>query len=289
MKNIRITFILFVVLSLVMPKIVNAHGSGFPPFFKIDGKIAQPYFLQNAGAFSTVLNIPQDVAGKNYLVGEEISFEIDKSKLATVYPPDTLDSITYKWDFGDAEHAGGLKQAHKYKKMGSYILTITADYQDSDLQPQIIESALINILPDKNYQLPKAVLKANKRVGTNKNYNILDFDLVNDIEFEGHESFSSSSNINKNEWDFGDDKTATGSNVVHRYELPQAFATVILRVHDTNGFFTDAYVNIRNNGKNDPDAQSNGIKINTRSYLIGGIVFLILIIVIFKKRLNRKS
>ncbi|HSW76212.1 MAG TPA: PKD domain-containing protein [Candidatus Saccharimonadales bacterium] len=277
MKKAIIILAVFLVLSLLYPAYSYAHGSGFPPFFKIDDKIADPYFLQSVGVFSSDLTIPQDTAGKNFLQGEQLNFEIDESRIGTVYTPDVMDKIKYKWDFGDSDHADGVKNSHVYKKNGSYILTITADYHDPNTPDQLIESLLINIVPDKNYQLPKSAIKVNGKSSNEKNYNILDFDLVNSLSFDGSGSYSKSSQLVKYSWDFGDDKTGNGISSNHEYELPQAFATVVLRVYDQNGFFADSYVNIRNSGKNDPNAQSENSKINPRIIVIGIVAVLILI------------
>lgn len=262
MKRISIIFIVFLIaaLSIITQRPIFAHGSGFPPFFKIDGELANPYFLQNVGVYSSILNIPQDDAGKNYLPDESIDFEIDKTKLETVFTPDVMDKLKFAWNFGDGTKGDGEKNSHSYKKPGSYILEITADYGDPNTQPLLIESALIQIVPDKNYKLPHAVIVINGKQGEKKNYNILDFDLNDSLTFDGRSSKSDSSKITSYSWDFGDDIKGEGSSVSHRYQLPQAFATAILRVKDNKGFFSDSYVNIRNSGKNEPGGLKNFLR-----------------------------
>ena len=245
--------ILFLSLSIFFPQAVVGHGSGFPPFFKINSKIADPYFLQNVGAFSTNINIPQDSAQRNFLIGEKINFEIAEESLATLYPPEIMDKIKYRWDYGDKHYTSGVKNSYAYKQNGSHILTITADFNDVDNPPQVIETALINVVPDNNYQLPKAVIKINNKKGNAKSYNILEFDLNNSLKFDSTESYSGSSKIVKYTWDFGDDQASSNKIANHQYQLPQSFATVVLRVTDENGFFADSYVNVKNIGENDPN------------------------------------
>jgi len=247
-------------LSLLFPKPTLAHGSGFLPFFKIDGEIANSYFLQNVGVFSSSLNIPQDVANKRYFVGEAVDFEIDLPQLETVFTPEVMDKLEFAWDFGDGQKGQGTKNTHIYNNPGSHILTITADYGDPDTQPLLIESALITVVPDRNYQLPQPVLMVNGKQGAKKDYNILEFDLAKPLTFSAQNSKSTSSKITSYSWDFGDDASAKGSIIEHQYKLPQAFATVVLRVSDNKGFFADTYINVRNSGKNEPNGPKNFIQ-----------------------------
>lgn len=246
----RLCFILFLLLLIILPKAIYAHGGGSLLFVKIDGEETKTYFLEEASIISQNLIIPQDIAPENYRVGEQIKFEVDVSKLE-----DTKELEVY-WDFGDRSKGTGTSINHTYKKAGSYILRVDIDgYGEKSPIPS--ETVLINIVPNKEYQLPKAVIKVNDKLGTKENYNILDFDLNNSLEFDGSVSKQGSASINKYSWDFGDDKSDSGKITRHQYELPQAFATVVLRVYDENGFFSDAFINIRNSGKNDPNSLKN--------------------------------
>jgi len=247
--------LLFIFIFLLFPSPIFSHGSGYPPFFKIDGKLIDPYFLQNVGVFSSTLNIPQDVANKIYIPNEPINFEIDMKPLESVFATEVMDKLQFIWDFGDGTRGEGIKNSHAYKKAGSYIVSISVDYGDPAIEPPVIETALVQVVPHRGYQLSKPVVKINDKKGTKENYSILDFDLKNALNFDASESKSSSSQIVSYEWDFGDDKSAKGKSVKHQYELPQAFATVVLRIIDKNGLFTDSYVNVRNTGKNEPSSE----------------------------------
>lgn len=275
--------VLFVILlflySFTAPRPALAHGSGFPPFFKIDGKIANTYFLQNVGVFSSSITIPQDSAEKNYLPDESIEFEIDKVPLESVFAPEVMDKLTFAWDFGDGSKATGIKNEHTYHKPGSYILTINVDYGDPNAAPLLIESVLIQVLPAKNYLLPKPIITVNGKQGTKKDYNILDFDLKNSLSFDGSQS-KASSKIVSYQWDFGDDNTGSGSSVTHKYQLPQAFATIVLRVTDEKGLFADQVVNIRNSGSNEPPQNNFPLKKIT----LGSIIMLVIIVMVIAIR-----
>lgn len=275
MKKLQFIFAVFSLLFIIIPKEVFAHGSGLPPFFKIEEKVAGTYPLQNVGVFSSSLNIPQDIAHKNFLIGEKINFEIDEEALSIVYPPEILKKIKYKWDFGDGAKASGLKNKHVYKKTDSYILSINADYEDPNTPDQVIESVLINVIPNKDYILPNPVIKVNNERSNKKDYNILDLDFNNSLSFDASGSKAGSSKIVKYVWDFGDEKSAEGINVSHEYELPQAFATVVLRTYDENGLFSDTFVNLRNSGSNEPKSRSKNIFSNNKIVVLVSVLILL--------------
>jgi hypothetical protein len=243
--------LLFFLFSAV--EIVFAHGPGSVSFLKLDDKPTETYFLEDVGVVSDKLVVPRDTAPNDYIVNEGIEFTIDIHKLEEQYSQ-PANTFTFFWDFGDETKAEGPEQKHTYKKSGSYILNITSNKEE------ISENVLIHILPKKDYTLPKASVKVNDTKGTRENYNILDFDLNKSLTFDASESVSSSSKIVKYTWDFGDGKSAVGKIVKHQYQLPQAFATVVLRVEDENGLIADAFVNVRNSGSNEPNnLQAAGI------------------------------
>ncbi len=254
----KIFLTLLLIFCTLFPQKTFAHGAGFPPFFKIDGKIAEPYFMQNVGIFSTSLNIPQDEAHKKYRVGDRINFEIDKKQLEVVFPPEVIDSMKFEWDFGDGRKGSGIKNTHKYEKIGSYILSIYMDTNEPDTESTLIESALIHVVPADSYSLPKPFIKVNGKDVSQLEFSILDIDLNNSLTFEASGS-KSSAEIVSYIWDFGDEQTSGKKIAKHQYQLPQAFATVVLRATDENGFFTDSYINVRNSGKNDPNNPGSGV------------------------------
>jgi hypothetical protein len=277
MKRVFLFLILF---FFSFSSVATAHGPDSISFLKIENKETKPYFLEDVGILSSELIIPKDMFEDTLLVGDEISLEIDVHKLEERFPDEDISKLKFNWDFGDGTKKEGVKQAHTYKKPGSYFLNIKSSKDD------LSENVLLQVLPNKNYKTPQAVIKVNDKKGTNENYNILDFDLNNALSFGASESVPGTSKIVKYTWDFGDDKSLVGKSVKHQYQLPQAFATVVLRVEDENGLFSDSFVNVRNSGSNEPNSpQVQGIAMIAGPVLIAIIAA---IVGIFYRRRKKK-
>jgi hypothetical protein len=274
-------FFLFLILLLFsFSSIVSAHGPDAITFLKIENKETKPYFLEDVGILTSELIIPKDMFEDTLLMGEEIFFEIDVHKLEERFPDEDFSKIKFNWDFGDGVKKEGVKQVHTYKKPGSYFLNIKSSKEE------LSESVLIQVIPDKDYKIPQAVIKVNDKKGTNENYNILDLDLNNALSFDASGTVPGTAKIVKYTWDFGDDKSEEGKTVKHQYQLPQAFATVVLRVEDENGIFSDAFVNLRNSGSNEPNRpQVQGIAMIAGPVLIA---ILVAIVGIFYRRRRKK-
>ena len=212
-----------------------AHGLNQPSFFKIDGQLVG---YNDVLFISTFFEVPQDKAPENYLVNQELDFEIDVIPLQVA--PDVLQQTTFNWDFGDGTTAQGLKNSHRYTRPGSYVVNITSTYGNGP--PQQIESALVEILPYKGYQLPKAVILVN---GSQNPAVVLPF--TQPISFDATKS-SSSSKIVSYTWDFNDQTSGTQPVCQHRYDKPTDWqmAFVLLRVKDDRGFFSDTCVELIN-------------------------------------------
>jgi hypothetical protein len=272
MKRVFLFLILFFVSSM---NVASAHGPDAISFLKIENKETVPYFLEDVGILTSKLIIPKDTFEETLLAGDEISFEIDVHKLEERFPDEDISKLKFNWDFGDGTKKEGVKQAHTYKKPGSYFLNIKSSKDD------LSESVLLQVIPNKDYKIPQAVIKVNDKKGTNENYNILDFDLNNALSFDASGSVPGTAKIVKYTWEFGDDKSGKGKSV-----RPQAFATVVLRIEDENGIFSDAFVNLRNSGSNEPNnPQVKGIT------MIAGPVLIALfaaIVGIFYKRRRKK-
>ena len=238
---------------LFNPSSVSAHLRGIP-IAKINGVDTKVYPVQDVR--TGVFNLPDDAdaASENYLVNQELSFSVDTSKLPT--PQEIWAKTDLIWDFGDGSRKQTLKNGttntHIYTKIGTHIMTITADYKTAgfDLEPQVIQTTVINILADKNYQLPKAIITVNGQKSPSTKS--LSFDFVKPLVFDGSNAISPSSEIIAYEWDFEDGERSKQKIAAHGYTLPRNYATVLLRVTDANGFFTDEYITLANNGKNDP-------------------------------------
>ncbi len=227
--------------SLFFIPTASAHLVGQPPFFKINGVYSNLYpvpltSLENFG-------LPQDLAPENYLINQPISMEFDLAKLPA--PPEVIAKTKFNWDYGDGSHGSGLKNTHAYSRMGSYIMIIYAD-DGSTPTPQIIQSTMLHILPSKNYQLPKSVIKINNQKSKDPLTDILRFKFSDGLHFDASESNAPSSKIVSYLWDFGDRSSDTTSTITHSYpgDLSQIFP--VLRVKDANGFIADSFVEVEN-------------------------------------------
>lgn len=278
-------FFLFLILFLFsFSSVATAHGPDSISFLKIENKETEPYFLEDVGILSSELIIPKDMFEDTLVVGEEISLEIDIHKLEERFPDEDISKLKFNWDFGDGTKKEGVQQAHTYKKPGSYFLNIKSSKEE------LSESVLLQVILNKDYKIPQSVIKVNDKKGTNENYNILDFDLNNALSFDASGSVPGTSNIVKYTWDFGDEDSREGKSVRHQYTLPQAFATVVLRVEDENGFFSDAYINIRNSGSNEPNnPKAAGLTMVAGPILVAAIAAIVGIILKSKRKGSKKD
>ena len=217
-----------------------AHLAGQQPFFKINGQYANLYSVPLTSLYN--FDLPQDSASENYLVNQTINFELDKNRLPA--PAAVIEKTKFNWDFTDGEHSQGLTVQHKFSKVGSYIIKIYADDATTP-KPQLIESTLINIIPSKDYSLPQAKIVINGQSSKDPLTDILKGDFKNEFQLDGSTS-SSSNKIEEYFWDFGDQKSATGSNTTHLYSQDLSQVFVVLRVKDSQGFIADNFVELLN-------------------------------------------
>ncbi len=228
----------------MFPQAVEAHGAGLPPFFKINGELPNESLLQTVEIYPTNFTVPQDISSDNFLVNQPITFEIDTTLLKQAVTEEIINQTKFSWDFGDGTKAQGLKNTHQYKKKGSYILTINTEF-DSSIPVQLIESVQLNIIPDKNYQLPKAVIKVNGKKIDDPTKVSLDINLNNNLVLDASESIAPTSKIIEYLWDFGDGKTGKQVTTGHKYLLLN-YVSPALQIKDENGFISQSYVDIRN-------------------------------------------
>ncbi len=219
---------------------VSAHLVGQPPFFKVNGLYSQLYPVPVTSLNN--FDLPQDSAPDNYLVNVPISFEFDEARLPA--PKDIIEKTKFDWDFTDGSHGEGLKQTHTFTKIGSYIIKIYAD-DGTTPKPQLLESVLVNVLPDKNYHLPQAKILINGLSGKDPLTDVLQFSFNQPLQMDGTKS-TSSSGIAEYFWDLGDQKSALGATQTHLEpkDLSQAF--IVLRVKDKNGLIADQFVEVQN-------------------------------------------
>ena len=219
---------------------ISAHLLGQPPFFKINGQYSGLYHVPIS---STQFDIPQDNSPKTVLIGEKIDFEIDTQ--AMQIPPDVVVSSKFMWKFGDGSTGSGLKSSHTYQKAGSHILTIDVSYAQVP-EATLLQSVVINVLPDKNYQLPTVKIKVNNQEPKDPIVDIVQLKYDQQVNFQAEAKASEGATISSYQWDFNDSETANTANVSHAYKNDQDRSEFfpIVRVEDSNGFCADAYVQL---------------------------------------------
>lgn len=227
---------LFLTAFLLLPNLVSAHAVGMPPFFEVNGEYAGYY---NVPLSSQTINLPQDLAPHNYLIGVPIHLLIDSSALQL--PVNIIDNTDFAWDFGDGTTGKGLKNDHTYSAPGSYIINITAAYKTDP--PQLIESALLQVVPDSSYLPPVAIIKANDKITTNPINDPIICNFKSPVSYDASSS-TSSSPIVKYLWDFGDTGTSNSATTSHTYQPTTEVMYPILRVVDSKGFYSDAFVEL---------------------------------------------
>jgi hypothetical protein len=228
-------------LVITLPTSASAHLAGQPPFFKMDGVYSNLYPVPTSSVPD--LPLPQDLAPANYLIGQTIQMELDTTQLPA--PPEVINQTTFTWNFGDGTTGTGLKNIHSYQKMGSYIVSINAQYV-SDAQSQLLQSVLLNVIPNKDFKLPKAIIKVN---GAQINDSINDIpkaNLAKTIYLDGSLSVAPNGSITSYFWDFGDGHKADGPHVTYSYNQGQLQAFPVLRIKDSNGFIADSFAQIEN-------------------------------------------
>ncbi len=242
----------FSILFWLFATPVSAHLIGQAPFLKINGQYANlyPVPLTSLNNF----DLPQDLAPDNYLINQPINFELDKGRLPA--PPDIVAKTKFDWDFADGTHAQSLKNTHTFSKIGSYILKIYAD-DGTTPTPQLLESALVNVLPQSSYQLPQSKILVNGKESKDPLVDIIFVDLSKSVELDGTKSVGNS----KLEyfWDFGDQKSAFGQVQTHTYpDKNQSQIFILLRVKE-NGFLSDSFVEVEDTSVTNTSATSSAI------------------------------
>jgi PKD repeat protein len=300
------TIITSLFFTLLMP--VSAHRGGVP-ILKINGELVKIYFDTNFQDSVFDLAYDADKAPQNYVINQQLDFEIDLSKFPV--PVEVLEKSTIIWDFGDGtgdKGANKSKITHTYTKTGTFTLQIWADPSTAginDMEIQPLQVAVINILPDNNYRLPEAVIKINGQIASGLTKSVMEatssatpssvlrpksfeVDLNNTLTFDASDSKPGTAKIKRYRWSLGQGEE--GNNIVesYRYKLPQYYISAVLRVEDENGYFSDTFVNIENSGlneENNPDFD-NAVKF---LLIMGGAMLTVAILGIVGFKLFKKK
>lgn len=241
-----LVFLVSFCLLLVSSLPAYAHVAGQAPFFRINGTFSPLYPVPSTSLSDFPL--PQDRGPKNYLINQPINFVIDPTQLAV--PKDVFDQTKFTWDFGDGTAGFGSQLSHTYKRPGSYVLKIDAQYQDVS-GAQLFQSIMLNVLPDANYILPRAVMAIDGKTLTDPLTDVASIPFGQAVQFDASKLSGGSSNIVSYFWDFGDGKSGTGQMISHTYDtkLVQQQVFPVLRVKVADGFIADTFAEIDNKGR----------------------------------------
>jgi len=288
MNVIGIFAVISCFLFLVCGSDVNAHAAGQPPFFKVNGIYSPLYTVLSTSI--TDFALPQDQGPENYLVNQPIDFIIDRTQLAV--PQDVFNQTGFTWDFGDGTTGTGSELSHTYSKPGSYLIVIDAQYQDVS-GAQLFQSIMLNVLPDANYKLPKAVMAINGKTPADPLIDVINISFGQAVQFDASKSSGGGSKIVSYFWDFGDSKSGTGESVSHSYDtkLVQQQVFPVLRVKTADGFIADSFAEIDNKGGKMVgvgEASKKLVKSGRSYWFLAGVGILVIVGVIFFGKKRRK-
>lgn len=227
---------------------VSAHADGLLPFLTINGAYPDVHPIQKESIVPQTFSVPEDVAKQRYRVNEELSFAIDTSVLLRIYSQEVLDTVTFTWEFGDGTVGEGIEMKHAYKQIGSKVLTIYAKFDDpqGSLPPQPIETVQIDIVPDKNYQVPEPVIQADRRELDMDSHEV---NMQNPVSFEAVIKNQPTAEVVSYTWDFGEGGKSSEQKAIYTYTTNPAIVAPVLKVTDKNGFSAYTF-GILTNGKN---------------------------------------
>ncbi|WP_282164920.1 PKD domain-containing protein [Cellulophaga baltica] len=133
--------------------------------------------------------------------------------------PDTGDTLTYAWDFGDGSTATTANPSHSFTTAGTYTVTLTIT---DDGTPVLTSTDTITIIVTDANQAPTAVATSDVTSGTPS--------LA--VQFTGDTSSDPDTGDTLTyAWDFGDGSTATTANSSHSFTTAGTY-TVTLTITD---------------------------------------------------------
>ena len=142
---------------------------------------------------------------------------------ASATKDDTLDKVTYMWNFGDGAQGEGKKVTHKYNKGGIYnVSLIVNDNAGTECSIDSVQKQI------KVNTAPVAVAGKDVKLCLES----LDTDYA--IAFDGTGSKDPDGDSLNYTWNFGDGTTASGDKVIHTYKTGGVYK-VELKVDDASG------------------------------------------------------
>ncbi len=125
------------------------------------------------------------------------------------------DVISYHWDFGDGESAGGRRVSHTYARSGSY----AGELRLTDDSGQVTHGSSLELVTFVN-EPPRAVAGPDQVAMPGR-----------ELTFDGSASSDSDGQVARYLWDFGDGVRTSGASVSHAFSETGLY-TVTLRVED---------------------------------------------------------
>lgn len=266
-----LSLISFILYLIIFPIISVAHTTAQLSYFKINGVYTNPYPITSTSV--TDFQVPQDSTPQAYLINQTLNFALDTTRLPV--PLDTIQKGTLTWNFGDEATAQGLANTHTYSKIGTYLLTINLTVP-GDTNQYPIQSIFLNIVPNKNYQLPKPQIKVNGQTVSSGSTVLVD--LSQSVKLEA-DLEPQNDQVIEYAWDLGDGNSSSQKSLSHNYVNTQFKLVPILRIKDSQGFIVDTSIVL----SNQPSAK---FSLKTLS-IDGGIVILLALAaeaIILKKR-----
>jgi hypothetical protein len=225
----------------------HKHGHHESVFFKINGQQAIVYPIVKRSSLANFI-LPDYKSPRDYLVKQQIDIEINPLLLETEFIKahnSTIPDARFIWELGDGQRAFGTRNRHRYRKAGSYLLSIYIESKLFDA-PLLFKTVLIHILPFREYRLPKAVITINNQSIPEHYQDALRISFTEPIQLEGTRSVPGSTKIITFLWDLSDRTSSRDPKLRHAYNRSSYNATPVLRVKDSMGFISDACVEIIN-------------------------------------------
>jgi hypothetical protein len=233
LKSLLSTIIIFLIL---IPS-VSAHEIDDIHSLKINGVFTKKYL--HVDLSTDAFFVPRDQAPDVYLINQPLNLEIVPQTLPFLTKFDAL-QLDFSIDYGDGRSDTGLKQNISYPRPGSYIINIYAGPKGHS-HPQLVHSTLINIVPDKNYPLPQAVIHLyGKEIKQPIDSQQISFNQQLSLDA----SNKNSSGPNEYLWDLGDKHSANTSKLTHQYSQDHYRAMVVIQIKDSNGFISHAAIEL---------------------------------------------
>jgi hypothetical protein len=261
---------------------VSAHSG--PPFISVND-VAN--LSNQAGSGSVFFKVPNEIAATTFVVNQTLSFKIDTTLLPV--NPDQVNPSDFLWEFANGKTGTGLTPSTSYTKSGSYIVILKVK-DPSYTEPIELESMQINILPNRNSELPTAVITVNGKTIVDPFKEPFFIDKNSEVELSAGES---KGKIRSYKWDLGDgSKLSEGENIKHKFDFSQPYAYSffpVLRVEDENGLYSDAVVQIASADDENSSTESSKTNGNSNTVIfiilgLGGISLIVGILLMVWKR-----